>query len=114
MRGNILITIACGIIGNLITLGLLAVVKWRLVQLGGEFSAVKAKLSLWFAEHIKGILISGVLVEVFLLAWVLLKFPTVGLWTVLVIVFCVVSMAFQIRIYLLIKPIESFFKALLS
>ena len=52
--------------------------------------------------------------EVFLLAWVLLHFPTVKLWTVLVIVLCVVSMAFQIGISLLIKTIESFLHALLN
>src|SRR5207237_1634096 len=87
---------------------ILAVVKWRLVQLSGDFSTIKTKLSLWFSEHIKGI---GMALEVFLLAWVLLRFPTVKLWTVLVIVLCVVSMAFQIGIYLLIKTIESFLHA---
>ena len=112
MRKDILIAIICGIISNLITLGLIKIVRWRLLELGGDFSAVKAKLSLWFAEHLKGILITGVSLEVFLLAWVLVKFPTVQLWTVFVIIFCVVSMAFQIGVYLLIKTIESFLKAL--
>src|SRR5258706_13340898 len=113
MTAELLITIVCGVISSLIATGLFSVVKWRLKELGG-WSGVTGRLSVWFYARLRQILIAGILLDVFLLAWVLIKFPTVKLWTVLVIILSVALMAFQMALYLIIKIIDSLFSAMLK
>jgi len=73
---------------------------------------VPERLSYWFYAHLKQIVIVGVVANAFLLAWVLLKFPTVNLWSVLFIVLSVVLMGFEIGVFLLIQTLEGVMNAI--
>ena len=88
MTSDLLIGILASIIGGLVTTALLAILKWQLNRL--KTGDLSERLSYWFYAHLKQIVIVGVVANAFLLAWVLLKFPTVNLWSVLFIVLSVV------------------------
>lgn len=103
MTRDLFIGIVAGIISGLITTALVAILKWQIARLKGDLSE---RLTFWFYTHLKQIVIAGVLVNAFLLAWVLLKFPTVTLWSVLAIVLSVVLMGFEIGVFLLIWTLE--------
>lgn len=105
MTRDLFIGIVAGIISGLITTALVTILKWQIARLKGDLSK---RVTVWFYDYLKQILIAGVLVNTFLLAWVLLKFPTINLWSVLVIVLSVVLMGFEIGVYLVIKTIEGF------
>jgi hypothetical protein len=108
MTSNLLIGIFASIIGGLVTTALLAVLRWELKRLKGDTE----RLSYWFYTHLKQIVVVGVLANAFLLAWVLLRFPTVNIWSVLFIVLSVVLMGFEIGVFLLIRTIEGVIKAI--
>src|SRR5439155_20088334 len=108
------IAILCGIVSNLITLALVEAVKWQLKQLKGDLSGVRTRISFWFYSHLNQILLVGLFVDAFFLTWLLLKFPTVSLWTVFAIVLCVVLSAFQLAIYLVNRMINSIFDSLMK
>lgn len=110
MTRDLLIGILASVIGGLVTATLLAVLKWQLKHLkSGDFSA---RLSYWFYTHLKQIVIVGVVANAFLLAWVLLRFPAVNIWSVLAIVLSVVLMGFEIGVFLLIRTLEGVLKAI--
>ena len=110
MTSDLLIGILASIIGGLVTTALLAILKWQLNRLNtGDLSE---RLSYWFYAHLKQIVIVGVVANAFLLAWVLLKFQTVNLWSVLFIVLSVVLMGFEIGVFLLIRTLEGVMNAI--
>jgi len=108
MSSNLLVGILASVIGGLVTTALLAVLKWELKRLKGDTE----RLSYWFYTHLKQIVVVGVVANAFLLVWVLLRFPTVNLWSVLFIVLSVVLMGFEIGVFLLIRTIEGVLKAI--
>jgi hypothetical protein len=115
MSRDLVIAILCGIVSNLITLALVEAVKWQLRKLKGDLlSGVRARISFWFYVHLNQILLFGLFVNAFFLTWLLLKFPTVRLWTVFAIVLCVVLSAFQLAIYLVNRMINSIFDSLMK
>jgi len=107
MTRDLLIGIVASVIGGLVTTALLTVLRWELKRLKGDFTE---RLSYWFYAHLKQIVTFGVVANAFLLAWVLLKFPTVNLCSVLAIVLSVVLMGFEIGVFLLIRTIEGVLK----
>ena len=110
MSRELLIGIIASVIGGLVTSALLAVLRWQLKRLKtGDFSA---RLSYWFYSHLKQIVVVGVITNAFLLAWVLLRFPTVNFWSVLFIVLSVVLMGFEVGVFLLIRTIEGLIKGI--
>ena len=110
MTSDLLIGILASIIGGLVTAALLAILKWQLNRL--KTGDLSERLSYWFYAHLKQIVIIGVVANAFLLAWVLLKFPTVNLWSVLFIVLSVVLMGFEIGVFLLIRTLEGVMNAI--
>jgi len=110
MTSDLLIGILASIIGGLVTTALLAILKWQLNRL--KTGDLSERLSYWFYAHLKQIVIVGVVANAFLLAWVLLKFPTVNLWSVLFIVLSVVLMGFEIGVFLLIRTLEGVMNAI--
>jgi hypothetical protein len=106
--GQIIITVVLGILTNLITAGLLAILKWQLkrMALTGDFPGLWARCRRWFYGHLEGVVVAGIVADLLLLGFVLIQFPTVTVWTVLVIVFCVAVMAFQLAIYIVIKVVQ--------
>ncbi len=110
MTSDLLIGILASIIGGLVTAALLAILKWQLSRL--KTGDLSERFSYWFYTHLKQIVIVGVVANAFLLAWVLLKFPTVNLWSVLFIVLSVVLMGFEIGVFLLIRTLEGVMNAI--
>ena len=103
--GQIVIAIVLGILSNIISYILIAIAKWQLRDV--TVASAKEGLTYWFYTHLDSILLTGVSLDVILLVWVLFKFPTVTVWTVLVIVLCVAVMSFQLGMYMLIRLIKA-------
>ena len=114
MSKDLIVGILSNLVGGLILAALLEAFKWELKRVKGDLSAVRSRLGLWFDMNLKRILIVGILVNLSGLTWLLIKFPTVHLWTVLVIVVSVALMGFQVGVFLLIRTIEGIFKAILN
>lgn len=114
--GQIIVTIVLGVLSNLITLALVSILKWQLTRMAlpEDFPGLRARFQFWFYQHLDSIVLTGIIVDLVLLAFVLIKFPTVTVWTVLVIVFCVVVMAFQLAIYILIRVLKFIFNWILK
>jgi hypothetical protein len=112
MINNLIVGILSTVIGGLILAGLLAALNWELKRIGGDLSAIRSRVGLWFYTHLKQILVVGLLANAFLLAWVLLRFPTVNIWSVLAIVISVVLMALEIGVFLLIRTLEGVINAI--
>lgn len=105
---QIIITVALGILSNLITALLLTGLKWQLKRiLREDLAGVRARFQLWFYDHLELIMVSGIFVDLVLLGFILIKFPVVTVWTVLVIVFCVVVMAFQLSVYIVVRILRA-------
>jgi hypothetical protein len=86
-KGQIVIAIVLGVFSNLISAVLIEIVKWQLKRLSltGDLASASARLIYWFYSHLEAILLTGISLDIILLAWVLIKFPTVTVWTVLTI-----------------------------
>jgi hypothetical protein len=108
-KGQIIIALVLGVITNLISAGLLAIVKWQLKKLAlpSDLPGIKERFLAWFYRNLEPIVLAGLLLDVSLLAWLLIEFPTVTVWTVLLIVLSVAVMAFQLAIYIFIKVLQS-------
>ena len=114
MTKDLTVAILGQIFGGLILAALLAALKWELKRIRGDLSAVRSRLGLWFDMNLKRILIVGILVNLFELAWLLIEFPTVHLWTVLAIVVSVALMSFQVGVFLLIRTLEGVINGILK
>jgi hypothetical protein len=110
MTKELVIVIIAGVISGLITAALLAVLKWQLRRLKG--AEVGSRLASWIFDHLKHVLLIGAGFNLIFLAWILIKFPTVELWTVLVIVLAVAITAVQFGIFLLLLIMDAFSKLL--
>jgi hypothetical protein len=108
-KAQIIITLVLGVITNLISAGLLAILKWQLKKLAlpSDLPGMRERFLAWFYSNLGPIVLAGLILDVSLLAWLLLKFPTVTVWTVLLIVLSVAVMAFQLAIYIFIKVLQS-------
>ena len=103
--GQIVIAIVLGVLSNVISYIMIEIVKWQLRGL--TVASAKERLTFWFYSHVESILLAGISIDLIFLAWVLVKFPTVTVWTVLVIVLSVAVMSFQIGLYMFIKLIKA-------
>lgn len=108
-KGQIIITIVLGVITNMISAGLLSILKWQLkkMALPSNLPGIKERFLAWFYRNLEVIVLAGLVLDISLLAWLLLKFQTVTVWTVLLIVLSVAVMAFQLAIYIFIKVLQS-------
>jgi hypothetical protein len=102
--GQIVIAIVLGVLSNVISFIMIEIVKWQLRGL--TVASAKERLTFWFYSHVESILLAGISIDLIFLAAVLIKFPTVTVWTVLVIVLSVAVMSFQIGLYMFIKLIK--------
>jgi hypothetical protein len=107
MSENLIVTLACNVAGGLIVTALVAVIKWQVGKFKGNLPGLKDRLIVWLYLHLNAILLTGIIIDAFLLGWLLIKYPTVNLWTVLAIVVCIVLTAVQLALYLLNRIINS-------
>ncbi len=107
-----LITIILGVASGLIVTALLAVIRWQMGKLKGNLSGLKERTVFWLYGHLNAILLAGIFIDALFLTWLLTKYPTVNLWTVLAIVVCIVLTAVQLTLYLLNRIIRSLLESI--
>jgi hypothetical protein len=108
-----IVTFILNLLSGCIVVALVEVIKWQLRQIQGDYN-VRDKVSLWIFIHSKGILLTGVGLTVILLVWVLLRFPTVTPWVVVVIVVAVGLMSIQLGMYIFLKMLGALLNAFLK